>query len=247
MNVVVLAAGAEAEPSLEGYPLLFSEFEGEMLIERIIKQVSALKPERVIIATRPEYISRHHINKIVNILHPGAVTVPIARDTHGAACTALLLVDYLQSDEELLIVSATDLVTADLGLIINDFRQNGADAGGIVFESLHPRYAFARIEDQTDFIVEVAEKRPISRNALAGYYWYRNTEDFVSSAKNMILKDASVNGKFYVSQALNEMVLSNRCVKGYRISSHSYHPVKSVSQVASLEAGDVGRKNLANS
>ena len=64
----------------------------------------------------------------------------------------------------------------------------------VTFRSLHPRYSYMLVDDN-GLIVEAAEKRPISRHATAGFYWYRRGADFVQSAQDMIRKDAHVDEK----------------------------------------------------
>ena len=52
------------------------------------------------------------------------------------------------------------------------------DGGVIVFDSVHPRWSFVRV-DKAGFVIETAEKRPISRLATAGFYYFRRGADFV--------------------------------------------------------------------
>ena len=53
---------------------------------------------------------------------------------------------------------------------------------------------------------EVAEKKPISKIATAGIYYWRKGEDYVKFAKQMIAKDIRTNGEFYVCPVFNEAI-----------------------------------------
>lgn len=237
MNVLILAAGSEEAliHTETGYPLYLTESEGEMLLERIVCQCKKLFPQHILFVARNEQLSRHHVADILVQLDADAKAVPVHGQTKGAACSALLAVDDLDNAAELLIMSATDFITVDLAAIVEGFRSSGADAGTIIFDALHPRYAFARL-DSEGHLVEVAEKRPISRNAIAGCHWYRRAADFIGASQRMIMKEAHVNGQFYVSHALNEMVLHNKIVAVHKIAPSQYHPLKSAKQVATLES-----------
>lgn len=237
MNIVILAAGNDDVHSerADEYPLFLSEIDGEMLVEHLVRKCQDLAPARLLFAVKKEHLSRHHVDDIIRLMVPDAAIVEIAGHTMGAVCTALLLVDYIDLEDELLILNASDFVDADLSIIIQNLRDRGADGGTIIFDSLHPRYSFARL-DPEGYVVEVAEKRPISRNATAGCYWYRSAQDFLAASERMIIKDAHVNGQFYVSQTFNEMVLENKVVLAERIDASQYHPVKSSRQVATLES-----------
>lgn len=97
---------------------------------------------------------------------------------------------------------------------INEFiaaaRQGKWDGQMIVFPSTHPKWSFARLE--CDQVVEVAEKRPISRMASVGIYYYRRAGDYLEAAMNVIRKNASVSGEFYICPAFNELILAGKRV-----------------------------------
>ena len=113
-------------------------------------------------------------------------------------------------------------------------RSGHFDAGTVVFPSIHPRYSYARL-DEDDLVIEVAEKRPISKNATVGFYWFHHGMDFVKAAKAQIQKDGSVGGNYYVSPTLNELILEGKRVGSFRVRGSDFHPLKTDVQVASYE------------
>lgn len=244
MNIIILAAGNEhSDLENKGYPLFLSELDGELIIEKIARSCLSLMPQRIIFAMRADDVRIHHVDGILRLIAPSATIVQIARETKGAACTALLTIDNLDLDDELLILNATDLLDVNLSELLQNFRLEGADAGTVIFDSLHPRYSFVRLEG-SNLVVEAAEKNPISRNATAGCYWYRKASDFVTASEQMISKDVSVGGKYYVSLTLNEILLAGKSVVATRIEPAQYHPIKSPRQLAMLEAVIEQLRNL---
>lgn len=236
MNIIILAAGNEhGDRQDKEYPLFLSELDGELIIERLARSCLSLTPQRIVFAMRADDIRLHHVDGIIRLIAPSATIVQIAGETRGAACTALLTIDCLDLDDELLILNANDLLDVDLSELLHSFRSDAADAGTVIFDSLHPRYSFVRLEG-SNHVVEVAEKNPISRNATAGCYWYRKASDFVRACEQMISKDANVGGKYYVSMTLNEILLAGHTVVASRIDPAQYHPIKSPRQLAMLEA-----------
>lgn len=236
MNIIILAAGnGHGDLQDKEYPLFLSELDGELIIERLARSCLSLAPERIMFAMRADDIRLHHVDGIIRLIAPSAKIVQIAGETRGAACTALLTIDYLDLDDEVLILNATDLLDVNLNEILQGFRSDVADAGTVIFDSLHPRYSFVRLEGGNQ-VVEAAEKNPISRNATAGFYWFRRAGDFVRACEQMISKDANVGGKYYVSLTLNEMLLAGQSVLAARIDPEQYHPIKSPRQLAMLEA-----------
>ena len=78
--------------------------------------------------------------------------------------------------DELLIVSMNELVDIDYSFVLENFRDNSYIGGVITFDSIHPRYSFARLEESV--VTEISQHDPISRNATKGSFWFQNTRDF---------------------------------------------------------------------
>lgn len=167
-------------------------------------------------------------------MHPAAVAHPVHDATKGAACTALLSSAIIDTDCELVILGANEILDVSFETIVNQFRTQGRDAGVVIFKSLHPRYAFVRLTDAGD-VVEAAEKNPISPHAVAGMYWFKSGAMFVEAVKNMIRKDAKVNDSFYIAPALNELILLNKKIGSYRVEPNQYRPLKNQSQIHAYE------------
>jgi hypothetical protein len=188
----------------------------------------------MIFAARRGDIAKFHLDSVAALAATGAVVVPVEGPTRGAACTALLCLDHIDPEAELLILNGNEFIDADYVAILTDFRKRSLDCGLVVFPSLHPRYSYVRLDDD-GLVEEAAEKHPISRSAIAGFFWFRRGADFVEGATAMIRKDADHDGYFYISLVLNELVLGQRRVGVMPIAADRYRPLKSRSQVAAYE------------
>ena len=169
--------------------------------------------------------SSFHVDSIVRQLIPNAKVISVNSNTKGAACTALLAGEFIDCDEEILILASTDFVDANVKVILDYFKDNNSGVGIVSFHSVHPRYSFAKIGDD-GYVAEVSEKRPISRNALASFYYFKEGRDFVEGAKSVIRKDNPINGSFYLSQVVNEMILKQKKVALFHIEQKKFHPLK---------------------
>jgi NDP-sugar pyrophosphorylase family protein len=227
MNILILAAGhTSLQKQDEKYPLSLVEFEGTPLIQKLIEQCASIDSQvNFIIALRDTDVRDYYLDNIVRLLSPGAEILKVSDSTQGAACTALLAVPYIDNDDELLILNGNELL---------DIDERDLDAGVVSFNSVHPRYSYVKIQDE--LVVEAAEKRPISRHATVGFYWFTKGSLFVKAAKNMIRKDASVNGLFYICPSLNELVLEQYKIGMFTIETERYHPLKNEKQLEQLEA-----------
>jgi dTDP-glucose pyrophosphorylase len=235
MNVLILAAGSQASLAQDEYPLCLSEFRGEPLLQTLMRQCQSLSALQVIVAFRKEEILKYHLDNIASLLMSQSRVISVPSETKGAACTALLASKFIDTDDELLILNGNEFLDIEYSDSIRGFRDRQLDAGVIVFESVHPRYSYILL-DEAGYVVEAAEKRPISKHATAGFYWYRHGKDFVEAAKAMIRKDASVGGNFYICPAFNELVLQSKRIGAVSISNDRYHPLKTDRQVERFEA-----------
>lgn len=233
MNVLVLAAGAPANSS-DTYPVWLGEVGESLVLERQVRQLAFAPKTHFVFAFRQQDVETYHLRDIVEQIAPGSALVAIKRPTQGAACTALLTINEVELENELIIVSATDQIDVDFAEAVASFRARNADAGVMTFESLHPRYSYARVGPD-GWVKEVAEKRPISRTANAGFYWFKRAGDFFECAQEMILKDVQVQERFFIAPTLNEMILKQKKIATYALEPNQYHPVKVANQVEAYE------------
>lgn len=226
MKVLVPMAGDSRLFEESGYhfPKNLVEIEGKPLIERVLRQLDGLGD--LVCLVREEENRSFYTADAIRLLSPRAVVVEVPVLESGAACTALLAVDDIDPEAPLLVFNGDQVITRELSGIIREFEQRGLDAGVVVFQAVHPRWSFVRTDDE-GLVVEAAEKRPISMQATAGTYWYRHGSDFVEALKKMILKDARVDGRFYICPAFNEMVLCQARIGTYEIEASEYFSLAS--------------------
>ena len=75
----------------------------------------------------------------------------------------------------------------------------------------------ASIKEEQEQVVAVAEKRPISNNATSGIYYFKSSRHFLEAAEKMILKNATVQGEFYVCPVYNELILMGHRIGLFKI------------------------------
>ena len=243
MKIMFLMGGTNIPMNKEDYPLYLTEINEQLILEKQLCVYLSLEPTQVLFCVKAEDIKRFRVREIIMQIAPNAVVIPIHAPTKGAVCTALLGTEYIDNEEELLLLAVDDFIDDDVKGIVDYFRRNLCEAGVVSFTSVHPRYSFAKL-DEAGMVAEVSEKRPISKNALVSFYYFRQGQDFVTCAKNVIRKDNPIEHVFYISQTLNEMILLQKKVGLYRVENDRFHSLKTEMQLAQYLA-DI--KNLQES
>ncbi len=239
INIVILAAGTSSMSAIDGgYPQCLTEIDDRPLLELIVEKAASIPGAKFTFAMNEDDVSRFHLDRIAELLAPGSSVVRVPAGTRGSACSALMAAAALPADEEVLVVSANELIDIRLTDVINGFRQRNLDGGTMVFPSIHPRYSYVRLGDD-GLVLEASQRQPISKNATVGIFWFARAGALVDAIKAMIRKDASVDGAFFVAKAFNEMILKQMRIGVLKIDQHQYHPLKTEHQLFAIDHHEV--------
>lgn len=219
------------------FPKPLVEISGKTMLEMVVEDYRALEPKKYIFVFSDEECARFHLDASAQILAPRSRVIRLKGQTSGALCTCLMAIEYIDTDEPLLIANSDQVIGVDYREVIRYLTDAGMDAGVITFPSVHPRWSYAR--KQGDEVVEVAEKRPLSRDAIAGFYYFRKGSDFVKAAENVLLKQNCLKGQYYISASINELILMGKKVGYYDIDKEHYHSFYSPAKIKEYE--EVGR------
>ena len=238
VNVLVPMAGQTMffEKHKYPYPKSLIEIDEKTMIEHVINNLSAVHNiNQFIFVVNDEDCRKHHLDNILNLLtKEQCQVIKIRKETKGAACSALLAIKHINNDDELIIANGDQIFMDDLNKVLEIHRTNNLDAAVIIFNSVHPRWSYVRLDDNS-LVIETAEKRPFSKQAIAGFFYFKKGSFFIKAAMNMIKKDASVNGAFFIAPSLNEMVLDKKRIGVYTIDNDKYHTFHSPQKINEYE------------
>jgi len=234
INVLIPAMGKSLFFKDSYFPKPMIEVSGKTMLEQVVDNYSELKEKHFIFIFSKKDASEFHLDESARILtEPETDIFVLENETAGALCTCLMAVEMIGNQNPLLIANCDQIIDVDYNDVLRKFDSDGADAGIINFDNIHPRWSYARIKDNC--VIEVAEKRPLSKNAIAGFYYFRYGGDFVAAAERVILKDNNLNGRFYISSSLNEMILMGKKVSHYSVSRTQYHSFYSPEKIQEYE------------
>ncbi len=246
MQVIVpmLSSPEDLEPYTKGYPLPLLELGKRTLIERVVENLkNAFDATQFIFIAKQEHLERFHLDStLATLTERASTTIPVKGATGGAVCSAMLAVDQVDPEAELLIVNYTQLFSASARDAFNVIRADGV--GVLCHESVHPRWSYVRKLD-SEYFCEVREKDPISKLAIAGLYYFSTARIFMESARSFLLKGPNFGGKFYLSGVLNEAILDGHLGRYGLLGDEEYFPLYSqehLRRLIDLESGNVGKR-----
>lgn len=235
LNILLPSMGSSSFFKESYFPKPLIEICGKTMLETVMENLGVIEHAQRIYIFHQKDCNQFHLDASVKLLSEHNKVLALKNQTAGALCTSLIAVEYIDNQEELIIVNSDQIIDIDYNDVLMYFRQRGADAGIITFSDIHPRWSYARIEEGQ--VLEVAEKRPLSNSAIAGFYYYRQGKDFVAAAKQAIEKQNSQNGKYYISLSMNELILMNKLVLSYEIEKKQYHSFYSPEKILEYEKG----------
>jgi len=216
LNILIPMAGAGSRFEKAGYtfPKPLIEVKSKPMIQVVVENLN-IKANYIYVVQK-SHREKYNLDALLTLITPGCKIVETEGMTEGAACTALLAKEHINSDAPLFFANSDQFVEWDSNEFMYKMNETDADGGIVSFRATHPKWSFAKIDEQ-GLVTEVAEKNPISDIATVGYYYWKHGSDFVKYSEQMIEKNVRVNGEFYVCPVYNEAILDGKEVRTFDI------------------------------
>lgn len=216
MNVLIPMAGNGSRFAQAGYtfPKPLIEVHGKPMIQVVVENLAV--EANYIFVVQKIHREKYNLDSMLSLICPGCKIVEVDSVTEGAACTVLLAKEFIDSDDPLVIANSDQFIEWNSLEFFYKMNEQNLDAGIVSFKATHPKWSYARVDDN-GFVIEVAEKNPISDIATVGIYYWKQGRDFVKYAETMISKDIRVNNEFYVCPVFNEALLDDLKIKTFDV------------------------------
>lgn len=220
MNIVIPMAGRGSRFQTAGYtfPKPLIDVNNKPMIQTVVENLNM--PGRYIFLVLDEHYEKYALKYLLPLItKPNECEIiRINQVTEGALCTVMLAKDLLNCGDELLIANSDQWVDWDSSHFLKYMQNKKADGGILTFTSTHPKWSFARLDELSSKVVEVAEKKPISNIATVGIYYFRHGAVFTQCAYDMIKKNIRVNNEFYICPVYNEMIEHGLNIYNYPVA-----------------------------
>ena len=205
LNVLIPMAGAGSRFAKAGYtfPKPLIEINKKPMIQFVIENLAL--DANFIFLVRKEHEKKYNIISLLNVLAPHCKVIIVDKLTEGAACTTLLAKKLINNNDPLIIANSDQYMEWNSSKTLYKFISKKVDGGILTFNSLHPKWSYAKTDNEGN-VIEVAEKKVISNHATVGVYFWKKGSDYVKYAEQMIEKNIRVNNEFYVCPVFNEAI-----------------------------------------
>lgn len=149
-----------------------------------------------------------------------------------------MAIEHINNEEPLVISNADQIFDHGISNYLNKFIISDADAACLTIDSVHPRWSYVKTDGQGN-VIEASEKRPISRNAIAGIYLYKKGSEFIKSAMQCIKNGSSIESRYYTSLVFNEYILRGKEVAHYSVPNEHFHSFYSPQRIEEYESTQV--------
>lgn len=216
MNVLIPMAGAGSRFEKAGYtfPKPLIDVRGKPMIQWVVDNLNV--EAKYIFIVQKSHFEKYNLKETLNNFCPNNEIVQVDGITEGAACTTLLAKTFIDKDEPLIIANSDQFVEWNNEEFIYTSTTGDLDGNILTFKSTHPKWSYVKLND-SGYVTEVAEKRPISDVATVGIYYWRRGSDYVKYAEQMIRKNIRVNNEFYVCPVFNEAIEDGKRIRTFNI------------------------------
>lgn len=207
MIVVVPMAGRGSRYANKGYttPKPLIEVAGKPMLWHALDSIESLEFSKIVFVALREHEEEFGFSNQLKERYGQKMELVLLEDvTEGQLCTVLEADEFINDDEDVIIIASDTYIKSDIGKHIANKTEM---VKGIISVANLPgdRWSFAKTNDSGQ-VVEVAEKRRISENASTGIYYFSTGRDLKELGHKMINNDERELNEFYVIPLYQRMI-----------------------------------------
>ena len=156
LNIVIPMAGEGSRFVNAGYsfPKPLIEVNKKPMIQ-IVKESLGINGQYIFLV-RDEHLKKYNLNSFLKILAPNCKIIIVDKLTEGAACTVMLAKKYIDNDNPLIIANSDQYIEWNPSETMYKFTSQKIDGGILTFNSIHPKWSYAKVDQENQKVIEVA-------------------------------------------------------------------------------------------
>ena len=218
-NSIILDAGLnkfQEEPNSKKN--FFKLDNGTFLIDEIVKTYKGISCT-VIVLNETDTSTINYLDKNIELK-----IIKLKNYAKGALASAAIGASSLVNDGKPLLVCPGDSLVSKNEMInfLNLMLSKNADAGTIVFPSSDPKYSYIRTGFEGE-VLEVAEKKVISKLATAGVFYFKTKEEFMKACNWSFVNNVTTDNNYYLAPSLNYFITMKKIIRYYKVELQNYN------------------------
>ena len=208
-------AGRGTRFSNFGYttPKPFIEINGEPMFIWALKSLESLQINKLIIIVLEEHNFKFNLELLLKKYCTMTYQIITLKNvTEGQLCTVIEAEKYINTDEDILIMSSDTLVISNINEMIKSSDQNADGIISTMVSEIGNNWSFVKVDTNYN-VIEVAEKNRISNCISTGLYYFKSSKMFFEYAHKLIKNNSRVNGEFFIIPVYGLMLNDNFNIK----------------------------------
>lgn len=223
MQTIITAAGDSRKTfGMAGFgsPKGLVVVDGKTVLQHAIEAYT-LDFSSLRVAVNEDEAKEWRVDAYVRERFPESKVIRVSSEARGALASALLASSDLDMDEPLIIAAGDSQVNFSINRYVENFMASDFNASTVVFSSSGRRWSYVAT-DSNGKVVEVSEKYEVGNLATTGLFVFKTAQSFMDAAKWVLMSNATVNDKFYVSTTLNFLISQGLDIGYEMISRNQY-------------------------
>lgn len=190
----------------------------------IYHSVETLKiPGRIHFVVREDHLLEYKFLEKM-LLGLGDEIIVCKGNTDGAAQSLLLAKPHIKNqDAPMISLNCDQYLSWNPHALRDEMTRNPETSYIVTYNETSNKCSYVREENNR--IVEVREKKVISKDATIGLYHWAHTQDFFKDAEAMIADNHRENNEYYVAPVYNYSIARGLEVKKFSIKNEEFWPV----------------------
>lgn len=209
MKVIVPMAGRGSRFSNVGYdtPKPLIQTAGKPMILWALESLKEVDYDEIIFIVLKEHEEQFNVSKMITSSIPVKTSfVFIDEVTDGQLCTVLCAKTYFDGSPILIAASDTYIVS-DISETISTSNADGIIS---VANLEGDQWSFAKTQEGSTKVIDVAEKTRISDWASTGLYYFSDSKCFCEIAEKMIQEKETTKGEYYIMPLYKKYLQQNK-------------------------------------
>jgi len=153
------------------------------------------------------HCEKYNIDKFLKEKYPASTICYLNHYTQGAAESIYLAAKhYIDNDLPLIISNCDQTLEWDSTDFIKKTLEENVDGCVLTFWADTTKNSYAKVQEDTTKIIELAEKVVISNDSLVGVHSWKKGSDFCRSAEILFDKNIRANNEYYISISYNPLI-----------------------------------------